>query len=513
MLDALRSARDVPLRARGRSHLVAWMLLAIGAVTGFAWWDSRRESEAILGDLGQQQAVVASVVALDLRAHLATVERDAVLASERGPGWSEGRYRTLDVRTSAAPRAPDPSGLRLTVPIADGRWVDLTLGASDHLGYAPPVRPSDETQLLLVRLPSETVLHAGDGRVLASAPIREALDRGEAMVRLNRSDAAAVGLMPRTAMAGLARVDAGPLGRWGVVAVATAAPQRDRETRAFWRFLLGVAMATGLVMTFGGVALRNQRSELEAQQQLAIAHVERESEDRLARAERMATMGTFAMGVVHEVSTPLGVIIGRAEQISGRPDQDDRDVRAAQAIIGQVDRIRHVIRRFLDMARGGPPSLARTDPGDLVRSAAVSVEHRFAKARVALSVDVVANAGEILCDRALLEQAMVNLLLNACDACAPGGHVEISTRSDAQEVVFVVTDDGVGIRPEVAARAKESFFTTKAAGSGTGLGLAITSEIAKSHRGELTISPNGERGTRACIEIPVAMKAKIHAHG
>ncbi|MGA3122661.1 MAG: HAMP domain-containing sensor histidine kinase [Polyangiaceae bacterium] len=512
MLDALRSARDGPLRARRRSHLLAWMFLAIGAVTGFAWWDSRRESEAILADLGRQQAVVASVVAPDLRAHLATVERDAVLASERGPGWSEGRYRTLNVRTSGAPRAPDPSRLLLTVPIADGRWVDVTLGASELLG-SPPVQPSDATQLLLVRLPSETALHAGDGRVLASAPIREALDRGEATVRLNRSEAAALGLMPRTAMAGLTHVDAGPLGRWGVVAVATAAPQRDRETRAFWRFLLGVAMATGLVLTFGGVALRNQRSELEAQQQLAIAHVERESEDRLARAERMATMGTFAMGVVHEVSTPLGVIIGRAEQIGGRPDQDDRDVRAAQAIIGQVDRIRNVIRRFLDMARGGPPSLARTHPGDVVRSAAASVEHRFAKAGVALSIDVVANAAEILCDRALLEQAMVNLLLNACDACAPGGHVEISTRSDAQEVVFVVTDDGVGISPEVAARAKESFFTTKAAGSGTGLGLAITSEIAKSHRGELTISPNGERGTRACIEIPVAMKAKIHAHG
>lgn len=76
-----------------------------------------------------------------------------------------------------------------------------------------------------------------------------------------------------------------------------------------------------------------------------------------------------------------------------------------------------------------------------------------------------------------------------------------------------MTDDGVGIKPEVAARAKESFFTTKAAGSGTGLGLAITSEIAKSHRGELTLAPNGDRGTRACIEIPVAMKAGMHAHG
>jgi len=107
-------------------------------------------------------------------------------------------------------------------------------------------------------------------------------------------------------------------------------------------------------------------------------------------------------------------------------------------------------------------------------------------------------------DRGLLEHAIVNLLLNACEACDPGGHVEVVARSDADHVVFVVTDDGAGISAENAARATEPFFTTKPAGRGTGLGLAIAAEIAKTHRGNLTIAPNPERGTRACIEIPVA---------
>jgi signal transduction histidine kinase len=165
------------------------------------------------------------------------------------------------------------------------------------------------------------------------------------------------------------------------------------------------------------------------------------------------------------------------------------------------------------MARGGPPSLARTKPGDVIRSAAALVEHRFAKAGVSLSIDVVDDAGVILCDRALLEQALVNLLLNACDACAAGRErserneaheVKVSVRADAEQVVFVVNDDGAGIDPTIMARAKEPFFTTKPAGAGTGLGLAIASEIAKSHRGELSIAPNADRGTRACIEIPIA---------
>jgi signal transduction histidine kinase len=98
----------------------------------------------------------------------------------------------------------------------------------------------------------------------------------------------------------------------------------------------------------------------------------------------------------------------------------------------------------------------------------------------------------------------VNLLLNACEACRPGDRVDLAARSGAERVAFVVTDDGAGITPENAARAKEPFFTTKDPGRGSGLGLAIATEIAHSHRGELHIEPGQGGGTRAAIEIPIA---------
>jgi signal transduction histidine kinase len=169
-----------------------------------------------------------------------------------------------------------------------------------------------------------------------------------------------------------------------------------------------------------------------------------------------------------------------------------------------VDGIRAVVRAFLDMARGGPPSFTPSSPREIAVSAASLVEHRFANAGVSLAVDVPRDIPEIRTDRALLKQAIVNLLLNACDACARGGHVELSARADAERVAFVVTDDGVGITEDQAARATKPFFTTKAGVGGEGLGLAIAAEIAKSHRGELRIAPNGPVGTRACIEIPAA---------
>jgi two-component system NtrC family sensor kinase len=448
--------------ARRQWLLVLGMLVAIALVTGLAWWDGAREDEAALSDLGTEQAILASSLAIGLQAYLANGERD-------------------------------PSRL-----------------AGDLIEGGPAIEHRGELKVLLAA-PSERALRGSDGREVSSPRLRDALDRGVSFARLTRSEAAESGLVARTAMAGIAHLDAVPFGRWGIVAIATAARERDRESRARWRLVLGVMVASTLVLGFGGIALRNQRKELQVEGELRVAEVERERDQRLLQAQRIATMGTFAMGIVHEVATPLGVIMGRAEQLVGRLKDDERSAKSAEIIVKQADLIQHTVRRFLDLARGGPPSFGRVDPADVVRAAATSVEHRFAKAEVALRANVPAHMPQVQGDRALLEHAIVNLLLNACEACTAGGHVEVLAREDAERVAFVVTDDGIGISPEHASQATEPFFTTKLAGSGTGLGLAIASEIAKVHRGELAIAANAPRGTRACIEIPSASQGGSHA--
>lgn len=491
-----------------RGLLVSSMLLAIATVAGLAWWDEQREASAALRDLETEQTVVASGLAANIRAHLTTMERDAELFAYVGPARRDEHQAPAVIRASGAPSAvvQDAACLRLTVPLPDGRAVDLCVSASDLLDQRRTGQGAERTGDLTVFLsaPNETSLRASDGRTVVSRPLRDALDRGADAIRLTRPEAAQLGLPPRTAMAGLAQIDAGPLGRWGVAAVASAARERDREKRALGRLLLGVFVTSGLIFSFGGVALRKQRSELALARELAVAEAQRIGEGALAQAQRIATMGTFAMGIAHEVATPLGVIMGRAEQLRGRVQDDERVARNAKAIVSQVDRIQQIVRRFLDMARGGPPELERADPGAVARSAAASVEHRFVRASVSLTVHIPDAMPAVQCDRDLLEQALVNLLLNACDACGSGDHVDIEVCAQADRVAFVVTDDGVGITDEHAARATEPFFTTKSDGDGVGLGLAIATEIAKSHRGELTIAPNTKRGTRASIEIPIA---------
>jgi len=207
------------------------------------------------------------------------------------------------------------------------------------------------------------------------------------------------------------------------------------------------------------------------------------------------------MGVAHEISTPLGVIAARAEQMMPRVASDERLSASVAAILSQTDRINQVVRGLLGLARGDAPSAERIHPRDLIDGAVSLVEHRFVKAGVRL-IRRGDDGPAVMGDPRLLEHAIINLLLNACDACDPGAEVEIQVRRDGAEVEIAVADPGVGISPADAGRALEPFFTTKARKGGTGLGLAIAHEIVASHRGSLVFSAQSPRGTRAAIRLP-----------
>jgi len=286
--------------------------------------------------------------------------------------------------------------------------------------------------------------------------------------------------------------------------IASAEHERDREIWARRRLVSSVLLAAGLVLLFGGLVLRNQRKELVLERELAIAAVAQGRDEKLERASKAAVMGTLAMGVAHEISTPLGVIAARAEQMVPKVAHDERLAGSVAAILSQADRIKQVIRGLLGLARGDMPSAERIEPRAVVDQAVGLVEHRFEKARVRLTQAVASDLPAILGDPRLLEHAVVNLLLNACDACQPGDEVVVRARRSGAEVELVVEDPGSGISPADRERALEPFFTTKARGEGTGLGLAIAHEIVASHRGRLEFLPRQPRGTVAMIRLPPA---------
>ena len=439
--------------ATRRIGLGVAMALTVTFIAGLAYWDAERASAAALDELAEGQARLAGALAASLR-----------------------------------PRVAAGSSLGETELLQGARTVE---------------RPG--ALAVMLHRPGEQTLLATSGARIRSSPILEALAHGASAVKIPRDQAAALGLPPRTAVAGIARVaQARGAGTWDIITVASAEHERDREKWARRRLLLSVLAAAGLIGLFGGVAMRNQRKELVLGRELAVAAMQQSRDEKLERASKAAVMGTLAMGVAHEISTPLGIIAARAEQMIPKVAGDERLSGSVAAILSQTDRIKQVIQGLLGLARGDAPSAERVDPSTVVDGAVGLVEHRFLKAGVRLKREVGASLPSVLGDPRLLEHAVINLLLNACDACKAGDDVTVRAEGDRSEVRFVVEDTGAGISLADMGRAREPFFTTKARGEGTGLGLAIAQEIVSSHRGTLEFSPGRSGGTFAAIRLPPA---------
>jgi signal transduction histidine kinase len=449
--------------------LVLLMTLSILTVAALTYQDVKRRYGESMEEFADSQETLARCLAHDLSARLAGIP-DA--------------HQATRTELRSQPAMP---------------WHLLLAGMKS-------IEQSGSLVLLFLRPGSER-FETTDGRTVASELLHESIRTRNSTFRVPREVAEQFGLPRRAAVAGLARLEIGAGEEWWVAAVASAHRARDREAAAGWRMVLAVLVAAGSVLLLGGVALYGQRRELRAEHALAVEDARRKREAELERASRAATIGTLAMGITHELSTPLGVITARAEQLLAKIAGDERGERSVRVIQEQAEHMSQIIRGMLGLARGQNPVAKELAPITVVRGAVSLVEHRFAEAGVPLRVTVQETPPLLRGDPRLLEHALVNLLLNACDACmatqSDSRSVELSLHFAEGMATFRVIDNGAGISPEAAARAMEPFFTTKPVGQGTGLGLAIAQEIVKSHRGTLRIAPRPEGGTRAEISLPI----------
>ena len=322
---------------------------------------------------------------------------------------------------------------------------------------------------------------------LAERGVKRSGSLAEALPRASRDDIAAL-----EALLVEAQRDRRPRQRLGLHMRLASAEPRDIDAHA-------IPLATPLP----GVdcyLLLHDRTEVRA------------LERSLARAEKLATIGTLAAGVAHEVGTPLGIISGRAEQLLDRAptDADGEPVRKGlSSIIAQVDKVSTTIRQLLDFARVRPVDAVAVTPTQALESVAALLDHRFQRAGVKLTLDASPTVPALAADPGQLEQVLVNLLINACDACVDGGHVTArATAAGDGRVCIEIADDGSGIAPEHLPLVIDPFFTTKKRGKGTGLGLTIAADIVKNHGGSLEIESEPGRGTTVRVLLPAATNGK-----
>lgn len=227
----------------------------------------------------------------------------------------------------------------------------------------------------------------------------------------------------------------------------------------------------------------------------------------LALSEKLASVGTLAAGVSHEINNPIGVIKNKVKILRYRvEDHDPRDKLLAEldVVDKHTARIAKITAGLLQFSRETPFELRPLDLGSLLREAADLVRVPFQQAEVELKVDATVPVAPVVRGSANhLLQVLINILLNAKDASVRGSIVELSCRLGSQELTLEVRDHGQGIPAELLEKVFDPFFTTKDVDKGTGLGLAISHGIVERHDGRIEVASEVDRGTCFCIVLPM----------
>jgi two-component system sensor histidine kinase AtoS len=231
-------------------------------------------------------------------------------------------------------------------------------------------------------------------------------------------------------------------------------------------------------------------------------------EEQVRRAEQLSALGTLAGGVAHEVRNPVGIIRASAQLMGSLPavagDDDSREY--LHVITEEADRVDRLIEDLLGYARAGELSLAPLDVQPLVRSTAARLASLAEQAGVELAVAIDPGLPLIEGDAAKLEQALLNLGLNALAAIEAEyprpavGRLAFRVAAAPNGVTCMISDNGQGIPDDVLPHIFDPFFTTR--DDGAGLGLAIVQRIVADHGGTIGVSSTPSQGATFTIWLP-----------
>jgi signal transduction histidine kinase len=233
----------------------------------------------------------------------------------------------------------------------------------------------------------------------------------------------------------------------------------------------------------------------------------------LHNANRMVTVGTLTTGMAHELGTPLGVVLARAQMIVSDENEIAEARKDAEEIIRQVKRMTQMCSEVLDFARPKPPTRDPVDVVHVVRQmiALLGPEARKRSAKLVLAGEPAPSV--VLGDPSKLMQILTNLTINATQAMPTGGTVTLGVETkrvrppvverlpDGDYVCVHVRDTGTGIRNGDLGHIFDTFFTTKKT-EGTGIGLAVSARIAREHDGWIDVVTQAGHGSTFTVCLP-----------
>jgi len=225
---------------------------------------------------------------------------------------------------------------------------------------------------------------------------------------------------------------------------------------------------------------------------------------QLQVSERLAALGRITAGVAHEVKNPLNSMRLWLENLKeSLPDEPDSgSQQAVQVLDKEIDRLDAVVKRFLDFTRPMDVRLEATQLADVLKEVVEVAKPQLLKAKIHVAQLLPIDVPEVYVDRALLKQALLNLVLNAVEAMPTGGQLRMMLSRRGEMAEITVGDTGKGIPLENRQKIFQLFFTTRPGGSG--IGLASTFRIVQLHNGSIDFTSEVGRGTTFRIELPLA---------
>jgi two-component system sensor histidine kinase PilS (NtrC family) len=236
----------------------------------------------------------------------------------------------------------------------------------------------------------------------------------------------------------------------------------------------------------------------------------REMEERMRRADRLATLGRLAANLAHEIRNPLASLTGAIEALAGTLEAREERDHLSQIVLRESDRLNDMIKSFLDYARPTPLALETANVSEILEDVLVLLEHRELPPGLKTARDFPALLRWTV-DPQRLRQALWNLVLNAVQAMPAGGELTVTAAADDRTLTIAAADTGEGIAPEDLAHVFEPFYSTKAGGSG--LGLALVHRIVQDHGGDIEVQSEPGRGTTFVVTLPLRRDLSVERSG
>ena len=231
--------------------------------------------------------------------------------------------------------------------------------------------------------------------------------------------------------------------------------------------------------------------------------------EQMVRFEKMASIGKLAAIVAHEINNPLAGILVYARLLlkrlskNGGGETDAETKRSLETIAAESARCGEIVKGLLQFSRQERANMEPNDLNELIRQSVRLVQHKIDLMNVRAELRLDDSLGAVVCDAQQVRQALVALLINACEALQPNeGALQVESRRLDGVVEIRVADNGTGMDDETRQHIFEPFFTTKETGKGTGLGLAIVYGIVHGHSGEIEVESAPGRGTTFLIRLP-----------